>query len=266
MGHRKMDVKEAQCVNDHRERQRAWEVRREARSRGLQVCAAMADAVWSRLCCCCSSRNHSNGSTAFLTNFPRYPFRCSAYNSSLPSCSRLCVQTYVTRSQLSDAGAAPKLRSFCELRHRRSNGASDFSSSGRLGLNSEVGFAPLAAASASAEEKDEEEDEELDYEEVGEDEGEEEDTEGFPEEVYEREASGVVWEYTLNLFEQMQEEDEGREMEKKEKKKRRGGAWELEPQVPDQRILYCLFFLLLLWPLQLSIVLMKQVLHKRGCY
>ncbi|CAK9875395.1 unnamed protein product [Sphagnum jensenii] len=37
MGHRKMDVKEAECVNDQRERQRAWEVRREARSRGLQV-------------------------------------------------------------------------------------------------------------------------------------------------------------------------------------------------------------------------------------
>ncbi len=148
----------------------------------------------------------------------------------------------MTRSQSSDAGAAPKLRSFCELRHRRSNGASDFSSSRRLGLNSEVGFAALAAASASAsasaeeEDKDEEEDEELDYEEVGEDEGEEEDTEDFPEEVYEREASGVVREYTLNLFEQMQEEDEGRETEKKEKKKkkkRRGGAWELEPQVPD---------------------------------
>lgn len=29
---------------------------------------------------------------------------------------------------------------------------------------------------------------------------------------------------------------------------------------------YCLFFLLLSWPLQLSIVLRKQVLHKRGCY
>jgi hypothetical protein len=37
MGQRKMDVKEAECVNDERERQRAWEVRREARSRGLQV-------------------------------------------------------------------------------------------------------------------------------------------------------------------------------------------------------------------------------------
>jgi hypothetical protein len=35
MGNRTMDVKEAECVNSHRERQHAWEVRREARSRGF---------------------------------------------------------------------------------------------------------------------------------------------------------------------------------------------------------------------------------------